>query len=650
MAHSERSGRQHLFSIIQEETSQDASNSLNDPNSLISAKFSTPKPLDLKTALIERQSGEIVASTTAIKNKLKGLREKKLFASIGTELGKVLTYALEQDRIIREHPDGVIHSADGNDNSEHYFQEIGAAFHADDLLSSLRENSLFLPAKQDVENFIKLIHAYSLPIFMKRDNGIGISDFRKGVQQFLRQNSPQAFLSVVLNIRNREDGTIEVENPISAFVASALTNSEKAISIRENKFGMDRTALNKLIPALNTVNELKKQVADAVLSPKHPEHYNFKKQIMDFLETHPYADSVGYVLYILCDSDNNIVPAYRKAYMQRDGEDGDFFELLVKLFRENQQKSEKRHLFIDEAKLMQTAEKNEKDLKKIQDIDASLQRLHAISKSELHVMGQDAVDDWEGFTPPDKAEVVLDKKIPHRVNIELHYESESEKEKIIGIQITTNTGNIRWSIVEPVEAFPEFASQLVHISAVVLEGLEKKIKSSNKLDAEEAEFPTKLNQEPLNDMDMSKVKISHADKYRFQKNKKHHGKEKLTEDHFPEQNGNGHKEIERRLFFEPGTAADLLRHLSSTDQQIVRVAIGRYNHDGVGEFKKIFGVCDHDGNQVWELKTHRQSGGSGIRILVSEIKDGIPGQQRYKIIKVDHRHHMKYGEYWHARK
>lgn len=561
-------------------------------------------------------------------------------------------YVGEQEKNLDE-DHVVLHSSDDSDASSRYLQRMGGVFLAIDVLNDVQKLSILNSVKTEVVLFTSLVRSQMLPVLASREEGIGIEDFRD-LRGFLSQHTLGTFFSVALNVKSQEGLKLQVDYPVASFITAGVHSADIFPLENTERSAEDRKALKAVATSFRTISALHEMVGNAVSDPQHPDHKELSEKAREFLKNTTDIGPRVHLAVLLCGQD--LLSAYRKAFNLQTGENGDIYKNVLDALRISQEKLSVRPLFIEEVTELQTGEKKDETfLKDHADVHAQVARILPNSKESTFLVDPIEVDDWGGFQVPVKVEVELDRGAPSEVCMEMAFLVGEETRKL-EVALDTKKKSFDWSVLEPADAYPDLAEQLIHVTGKVLEAVGNRVDESSGGDV-------------VLFGGGSRKKVSEEHQMHPNRRKRHNnGKMPPSPDlDSKEEPGSEkeHAEAKRRLVLKPEAIRKLTKNLSSTDRSIVLAAIDRFNLDGIGEFKKIVGVLDEEGNQVWELKTRRQSGGSGLSVLVTKQKkenslkekeEGDEPEQQddntqdFLVVKIEHRHHMQYGPLWHTRK
>ncbi|MGE5042248.1 MAG: hypothetical protein ACM3IJ_05100 [Candidatus Levyibacteriota bacterium] len=598
MAHSkaERSGRQPITPF----TLRDFSGT----QSAVPAPLLFPEPSsdELLTKML-RSRLDIVQRE--IHGKLKGTALKVWITGHGA-LVSSLGYVGKQEKKLNM--DARIDSEKPTEEMDTYFQRIGGLFATADILDQLGRTSLLQGVRGELDILSRTIKGGMIRIFTQEADGIVLEDFRN--TRFLEKNPLSAYVSAALRAKPDDEGHMHFDNPVSTFIWAATHCADAVRQRRIQREPADRRALDAVLPALDTIHQVNGVVKDILLNPDAPDHAEISRKVAAYLKEEKGPTARKHLAAMLFGTDN--VEAYRAAFAYQNCANGEIFQDILAVFRPEKRDDPNRFLFIEEAEALRTDDLPEGPLKDISDI-----RRHVATFSNAPLgnfkLTPGSLNQLLGFQTPDSLHVEIGRAGVHSVSLDMLYENDQKR---LGIVVDTDSGAVDWSVMEPMEAFPQVAKRLIHTVAVVTEAMAASVvPKSRPFPQEDADISKEVKREGVNHV---KRRPRIMDEIR------------QAEQEVPPER----PAVKQVIYFEPGTIEKILSHVSPADRPYVRKVIGRFNRDGLGDFKALEGRVD--GKLLAELKM-----GHNIRLFCIEGDSAQEGVQRFKAESADYKGNIK---------
>lgn len=492
-------------------------------------------------------------------------------------------------------------------------QANGMVIETAEILEKKRNDPLYASVRSHLNSFISLA-LRTLEDGQRAEIGMTSLDLRS-VDEFLSKHSLVEFFSSITNV-NADKNDPNVINPrdlMAEFLLTFLRNSN-LLSRKTLPTGLeqDRRAEKQAIRGVATVDTLRKMAGEAILDPEHSEHATLANKFLKEatrakshkgLETH-----LGQIIY----GGGDMVATYRNAFAHlKNGDEPELYEAILDL-ASIVNNEDRRYVFMAEVMDLQTGEKKDKEgLKSIQDIATSVSRILPGSSKTVYSVDVGKVEDWGGLRKPDSVQVDLDKRFPTAVRVEFAY-GEGDEAKQLEVLVDTKKKDVRWSILEPASAYPDFADQLVHVTAEMLEALEQTVQRPER--REVVLFQNSSTKKPAQ-RSVHEHHRPHAEA----------APRKIAFSEVPLAVESNRRAGSVYMSYDPEELMEMCKHLSAVDQQRIKPMLDRLNEEGVGFFKVLRGRIA--GNRIGELRS------GDIRVLGLE-EEAADDKQQFKVKKV----------------
>lgn len=248
---------------------------------------------------------------------------------------------------------------------------------------------------------------------------------------------------------------------------------------------------------------------------------------------------------------------------------------------------------------------------------------------EFDIQIEDIV--WGRLVPPQSVTIGFDKNRPQKFAICLFYQSEQGESKVITFSLDTKKNLLDWNIINsPNESrLSEFRKTALLVTKEIL--LQVQAEAERRFLAKQSKREIRLTS-----MGENKPKERFTDEtYQMKKQVLAEARARISVEEqmvLP----NASEEKVKKMIVVPGEEVlqAFLRSLSSVDREIIMRGIDRFNHDGVGEFKKERSI-GKAGVALYALRINCTAP-KGVRVLLT-LLPSTKGEMSFEIVDIDYR-------------
>lgn len=384
----------------------------------------------------------------------------------------------------------------------------------------------------------------------------------------------------------------------------------------------DKESAKSALHVAVQLKEQRKKMHSTILNPDSDGYDELSQKVWDRLSTS--SERTNYLVSSYLAGDKSIKEFYQLVCAKlREGEDDELYEALKEavasgiMFAD----TESKEVFIEDIEAVVSVEEAGEG-EAISAHDKLVNQIVSFTSQKAFDLDVDSID-WAGITKPQTARLELSKNSPHTYSYTLFYENEYGDELSFTVSVDSKTLKSSWSLIDSPQDSPDVMKQL--------------ILAGEKIVGQSVEIARAIHQSKQKNV----APVVGQQRNNFRVDRGAHSGSKVYHQAAPRVFDVAVRPFEEAVPQEIHMPSEeefkkMTAGFSSVDREYARAGIERFNRHKKGRLKMV-SVGKED--PVYELRTRRQSGGGGIRILVHEL-DTPAGKRDYKVAIVKIRNQM----------